>query len=63
LFGMMSLTACAVIIITGGLAAAAAATVSPLMGLVQRLTIGTFMLWVFSFGIKLTFNPPVKDSL
>ena len=52
--GIFSLIACAVIVLTGGLAAAAAATVSPIMGLLQRLTIGTFMLWVLFFGIKIS---------
>lgn len=53
-FGTISFIACAVIVITGGLAAAAAATVSPIMGLLQRMTIGTFLLWVLILGIKLT---------
>jgi len=54
LSGVVSLAACAVIVLTGGFAAAAAATISPLMGLIQRMTIGSFMLWVFFFGVKLT---------
>ena len=53
--GTFSLVACGIIIITGGLAAAAAATGSPLMGCIQRITIGTFMLWVLFFGIKLPY--------
>ncbi len=52
--GTFSLTACAIIVLTGGLAAAAAATRSPMMGLIQRITIGTFILWVLFFGIKMT---------
>lgn len=52
--GTISLVGCALIVITGGLAAAAAATISPLMGLFQRITIGTFMLWVLYIGIKIT---------
>lgn len=53
-FGMISFIACAVIVITGGLAAAAAASASPIMGIVQRMTIGVFMLWILLLGMKLT---------
>lgn len=55
-FGTISFIACAVIVITGGLAAAAAASASPIMGIFQRMTIGTFMLWVLILGIKLTVH-------
>ena len=54
IFGTISFIACAVIVITGGLAAAAAASASPIMGIVQRMTIGVFMLWILILGIKLT---------
>lgn len=53
-FGTASLVACGLIVLSGGMAAAAAATISPMMGVIQRVTIGIFMLWVFSLGIKMT---------
>lgn len=53
-YGTISFIACAVIVITGGLAAAAAASASPIMGIFQRMTIGTFMLWILVLGIRLT---------
>jgi hypothetical protein len=40
-----------VILVSGALAAIAASGESPLMGLAERVTIGTFLLWVFLLGL------------
>jgi hypothetical protein len=40
-------------VVSGGLAAAAAATTHPLMGLAERVTIGIFLQWVFVYAVML----------
>ena len=49
-----SLISVAVIFLSGGLGAAAMANHSPLFGLIERLTIFTFTLWLFIIGWKMT---------
>jgi hypothetical protein len=49
-----SLASLAVIFASGGLGAAAIATSSPYLGLVERVTIGAFIQWVFVMALKLS---------
>lgn len=42
-----------IIFISGGLSAAAMANHHPLFGLIERVTIGTFILWLFVVGQKM----------
>jgi transketolase C-terminal domain/subunit len=56
-----SMISVAVIFVSGGLTAAAMATHHPLFGLIERITIFTFTLWVFVIGrrmAQLEENPP-----
>jgi hypothetical membrane protein len=48
-----SITSVAIIFVSGGLTAAAMANHHPLFGLIERITIFTFTLWVFVIGRKL----------
>jgi hypothetical protein len=45
-----SLTSVAIVFISGGMTAAAMANHSSLFGLIERITIFTFILWVFMIG-------------
>jgi hypothetical protein len=56
-----SLVSLAVVLISGGLGAAAIATSSPYLGLVERVTIGAFIQWVFVIGLKLSFSTIATD--
>lgn len=47
-----SLITMAIIFISGGLTAAAAASNHPLFGVSQRITIGAFILWLFIISLK-----------
>lgn len=47
----------AVILVSGAWAAISAATHSPLMGLVERVTIGAFMVWLLAVGVALLRTP------
>ena len=49
LFSFISLT---VVFVSGGMAAASAAQVSPYMGLFERITIGAFLQWLFVLALK-----------
>jgi uncharacterized protein DUF998 len=48
-----SLLSVAVIFLSGGLGAAAMANHSPLFGLIERITIFTFTLWIFVIGWRM----------
>ena len=48
-----SLTSVAIIFVSGGMTAAAMANHSSLFGLLERITIFTFILWVFVIGRKM----------
>ena len=48
-----SLISVGVIFISGGLTAAAMAKGYPLFGLLERITIGTFIVWLFIVGLKM----------
>jgi hypothetical membrane protein len=52
-YWIYSLISLAVVFVSGGLGAAAIATSSPSLGLVERVTIGAFILWVFVIALKL----------
>ncbi|MCB1517820.1 MAG: DUF998 domain-containing protein [Hyphomicrobiaceae bacterium] len=45
--GTVSIAALLVVFLSGGLAAAAGAQGSPVVGLLERITIGTFEIWLF----------------
>jgi len=48
-----SLISVVVIFVSGGLTAAAMAKGYPLFGLLERITIGTFIMWMFIIGLKM----------
>jgi hypothetical protein len=52
-FWIYCLVSVAAVIGTGAYAAVSAAQGSPLLGLAERLTIGSFLQWVFVFALKL----------
>lgn len=52
-YAIYSFVTLAVVFITGGAAAAGAAVGSPLMGLLERATIGAFLQWVFVMAWKM----------
>jgi hypothetical protein len=56
-----SLASLAAIFISGGLGAAAIATSSPYLGLVERVTIGAFIQWVFVMALKLAAPTAATD--
>ena len=56
-----SLASLALIFISGGLCAAALATSSPYLGLVERVTIGAFIQWVFVMALKLAAPSAATD--
>jgi hypothetical membrane protein len=52
-YGIYSWISVLVVFISGGLAAASVANQSPIGGLVERITIGGFLQWLFVIAIKL----------
>ena len=52
-YSTYSLVSVAVIFISGGLTTAAMANSYPLFGLLERITIGTFIVWLFITGLKM----------
>jgi hypothetical protein len=52
-YSTYSLISVAVIFVSGGLTAAAMANSYPLFGLLERITIGTFIVWMFITGLKM----------
>jgi len=52
-YGVYTLITCLVIFLSGGFAAASAATASPIMGLAERVTIGAFVQWPLVLGLRL----------
>jgi hypothetical protein len=56
-----SLTSLLLVFVFGGLGAAAIATHSPYLGLVERLTIGAFLQWVFVIALKLAIVAPAME--
>ncbi len=52
-FWVYSFVIVVLIVVSGAGAAYLAATGHPLLGLAERITIGLFLLWVFSFGVRL----------
>ncbi len=61
--GIYTLVTCGLIFLSGGAAAAAAANVSPIMGILQRITIGIFMQWILVSAICLLWVAENKSSL
>ncbi len=52
-YSTYSLISVVVIFVSGGLTAAAMANSYPLFGLLERITIGTFIVWLFITGLKM----------
>lgn len=52
-FGTYSFLSVLAVFVSGGFAAASIATSSPLGRLIERITIGGFMQWLFVVGLKL----------
>lgn len=52
-FWIYSLVTFAVVIGTGAFAAASASMGSPVMGLAERLTVGSFLQWIFVLAVRL----------
>ena len=56
-----SLISLAILFVSGGLGAAAIATGSPFLGLVERVTIGAFIQWVFVIALALSVPHPAGE--
>jgi hypothetical membrane protein len=52
-FGVYSFISVALVFVSGGLAAASAAGVSPILGLAERITIGCYLQWLFVIALRL----------
>jgi len=52
-YGIYSFISAIVVFISGGVAAYTGATLSPILGLVERITIGGFLQWLFVIAVKL----------
>ena len=52
-YSTYSLSSVAIIFVSGGLTAAAMANNYPFFGLLERITIGTFIVWIFITGLKM----------
>ncbi|MHB1355887.1 MAG: DUF998 domain-containing protein [Anaerolineae bacterium] len=52
-FGTYSFISVGIVFLSGGLAAASAASASPLLGLVERITIGAYLQWLFVIAFRL----------
>ena len=50
---LYSIISVAIIFVSGGSSVPAMANHSPLFGLIERITIGTFIVWMFSIGLKM----------
>jgi hypothetical membrane protein len=57
-----SLVSVAIIFVSGGLTAAAMANQSPFFGLSERITIGTFIAWLFFVGHKMAQLEETADQ-
>jgi len=51
-YALYSFISLAIVFVSGGIAAASAAQVSPFMGLFERITIGAFLQWLFVLALK-----------
>jgi hypothetical membrane protein len=60
--GLYSLVFLAVVFVSGGFAARTIANPSPYNGLIERVTIGGFLLWLFVIGWELSFSKVPKMS-
>ena len=61
-YGLYSFFSVSVVFLTGGLAAFSVATQSPVAGLVERITIGGFIQWVFVIAL-LMYSSKGKSAL
>ena len=56
-YGLYSFISAVLVFISGGAAAYTAATLSSILGLMERITIGGFLQWLFVMGVKLYTRP------
>ena len=61
-FFFYSVVSVTIIFISGGLTGAALANHSPLFGLIERITILTFTLWMFTIGWKMAQLEETSES-
>jgi hypothetical protein len=52
-FSVYSFISVGIVFLAGGLAAASAASASPFLGLVERITIGAYLQWLFVIAVRL----------
>lgn len=52
-FGTYSFISVSIVFLSGGLAAASATNASPLLGLIERITIGAYLQWLFVIAFRL----------
>jgi hypothetical protein len=53
-YGLYSFISVAVVFLSGGLAAISVANQSPIAGLLERITIGGFLQWVFVIAARIS---------
>lgn len=61
-YWIFTLVCLAIVFVSGGLGAAAIASGSPYLGLVERVTIGTFLVWVLVIALKLFLATPAAST-
>ena len=61
-YWIYSLISLVMMFISGGLSAAAIASGSPYLGLIERVTIGMFIQWVFVIALKLSTLSAANDT-
>ncbi len=61
-YWIYSLVSSLVILVSGGLTAAAMAGASPIFGLLERITIGTFELWLVIVSLRLLRLEPSEAA-
>jgi hypothetical protein len=62
-FSKYSLVTFIVVFVAGGITAASAATGGSLLGLVERLTVGAYIQWLFVVSIKMYSDERLKHAL
>ncbi len=60
-YGLYSFISVAVVFISGGLAAITVATQSPVAGLVERITIGGFLQWLFIIALMMYSSKAISE--
>jgi hypothetical protein len=62
-YSIYSFMSATVVFISGGLAAYTGATLSPILGLMERITIGGFLQWLFVVALKLYSAQAPKEGI